>query len=66
MHPNERIVEIRHIDMTMTEEEVIVQMMMFFNDMGWIDEATQDAYDSLCEKISEPEPSDYLWEKRID
>ena len=52
-------VEIRHLDMTRPEEEVIVQMMMFFNDMGWIDESTQDAYDSLCEKISEPEPSDY-------
>ena len=51
-------VEIRHLDMTRPEEEVIVQMMMFFNDMGWIDESTQDAYDSLCEKISEPEPSD--------
>ena len=39
-------VEIRHLDMTRPEEEVIVQMMMFFNDMGWIDESTQDAYDS--------------------
>ena len=52
--------------MTMPEEEVIVQMMMFFNDMGWIDESTQDAYDSLCEKISEPEPCDYSWSKEID
>ena len=66
MHPNERTVEIRHLDMTMPEEEVLVQMMMFFNDMGWIDESTQDAYDSLCEKISEPEPCDYSWSKEID
>ena len=62
----ERTIEIRQLWMTMPEEEVIVQMMMFFNDVGWIDESTQDAYDSLCEKISEPEPCDYLWEKRID
>ena len=59
MHPNERIVEIRHLDMTMPEEEVIVQMMMFFNDMGWINESTQSAYDSLCEKYCEPSPFDY-------
>ena len=52
-------VEIRHLDMTRPEEEVIVQMMMFFNDMGWIDESTQSAYDSLFEKITDPEPSDY-------
>ena len=57
----ERTIEIRHLDMTLPEEEVIVQMMMFFNDMGWIDESTQDAYDSLSEKISEPEPTDYSW-----
>jgi len=62
----ERTIEIRQLWMTMPEEEVIVQMMMFFNDMGWIDESTQDAYDSLCDKISEPEPCDYMWEKRID
>ena len=55
----ENVIEIRHLDMTRDEEEVLVQMVMFFNDMGWIDESTQDAYDSLCEKISEPEPSDY-------
>ena len=52
--------------MTLPEEEVIVQMMMFFNDMGWIDESTQDAYDSLCEKISEPEPTDYSWRDAND
>ena len=34
-------------------------MVMFFNDMGWIDESTQSAYDSLFEKITDPEPSDY-------
>ena len=62
----ERTIEIRQLFMTMPEEEVIVQMMMFFNDMGWIDESTQDAYDSLCEKIGEPEPCDYSWSKEID
>ena len=42
----DRTIEIRQLYMTMPEEEVIVQMMMFFNDMGWIDESTKDAYDS--------------------
>ena len=30
----ERTIEIRQLFMTMPEEEVIVQMMMFFNDKG--------------------------------
>ena len=55
----ENVIEIRHLDMTRDEEEVLVQMVMFFNDMGWIDESTQDAYDSLFDKITDPEPSDY-------
>ena len=55
----ENVIEIRHLDMTRDEEEVLVQMVMFFNDMGWIDESTQSAYVSLFEKITDPEPSDY-------
>ena len=55
----ENVIEIRHLDMTRDEEEVLVQMVMFFNDMGWIDESTQSAYDSLFEKITDPEQSDY-------
>ena len=55
----ENVIEIRHLDMTRDEEEVLVQMTMFFNEMGWIDESTQSAYDSLFDKITDPEPSDY-------
>ena len=46
--------------MTEDEECVLGDMISFFNDMGWINESTQEAYDSLCEKylslihISEP------------
>ena len=45
--------------MTEPEESVLVEMMVFFNDMGWINESTQAEYDSLCEKIAEPSPFDY-------
>ena len=59
-------IEIRHLDMTRDEEEVLVQMTMFFNDMGWIDESTQSAYDSLFDKITDPEPSDYSFNDKED
>ena len=59
-------IEIRHLDMTRDEEEVLVQMTMFFNDMGWIDESTQSAYDSLFDKITDPEPSDYSFYDKED
>ena len=55
----ENVIEIRHLEMTRDEEEVLVQMVMFFNDMGWIDDSTQGAYDTLFDKITDPEPSDY-------
>ena len=50
----ENVIEIRHLDMTRDEEEVLVEMVMFFNDMGWINEESQTEYDSLVEKICEP------------
>ena len=50
----ENVIEIRHLDMTRDEEEVLVEMVMFFNDMGWINEESQTDYDSLVEKICEP------------
>ena len=59
-------IEIRHLDMTRDEEEVLVQMTMFFNDMGWIDESTQSAYDSLFDKITDPEPCDYSFFNKED
>ena len=45
--------------MTEDEECVLGDMISFFNDMGWIDESTQEAYDSLSEKYCEPSPFDY-------
>ena len=45
--------------MTEPEEEVIVQMARFFIDNGWIDDSTQDAFDTLIDKICEPAPWDY-------
>ena len=50
---------LRTLTMTEDEECVLGDMISFFNDMGWIDESTQTAYDSLCEKYCEPSPFDY-------
>ena len=45
--------------MTEDEETVLVTMGQFFIDNGWIDDDTQDAFDTLIEKICEPAPWDY-------
>ncbi len=50
---------IRTIRITEAEESALVEMIVFFNDMGWINDSTQSEYDSLCEKICEPSPFDY-------
>ena len=50
---------LREISMTEDEETVLVQMGQYFLDMGWIDEDTETAFDSLIEKICEPAPWDY-------
>ena len=44
---------------TEQEEVVLVTMARFFIDNGWIDDDTQDAFDTLLEKICEPAPWDY-------
>ena len=44
---------------TEAEETVLVTMARFFIDNGWIDDETQDAFDTLLEKICEPAPWDY-------
>ena len=49
----------RSLKCTEPEEEVLVQMARYFIDMGWIDEETDPAFDSLIEKICEPAPWDY-------
>ncbi len=49
----------RTIYVTEAEESALVEMILFFNDMGWINDSTQADYDSLSEKICEPSPFDY-------
>ena len=44
----------RNIRITEAEETMLVEMIQFFNDMGWINETTQTDYDSLTDKICEP------------
>ena len=50
---------LREISMTEDEETVLVQMGQYFLDMGWIDDDSEEAFDSLIEKICEPAPWDY-------
>ena len=49
----------RELNMTEPEESVLVQMASYFLDMGWIDDDSEEAFDSLVEKICEPAPWDY-------
>ena len=53
----------RSLEMTEPEETVLVKMGEYFMDMGWIDDDTEDAFDSLIEKICEPAPWDYSPQK---
>ena len=50
---------LREIRMTEDEESVLVKMGSYFMDMGWIDDDSEEALDSLIEKICEPAPWDY-------
>ncbi len=49
----------RNLQLTESEENVLVQMACFFTDLGTPDDFDQDAYDSLFEKITDPSPFDY-------
>ena len=44
----------RKLSITEAEESVLVEMIGFFNDMGWINDESQADYDTLCEKVCEP------------
>ena len=63
-HPDDRIkvqnVDMRNIQLTESEETVLVQMAVFFSDLGTPDEFDQDSFNSLFEKITEPSPFDYV------
>ena len=50
---------LRHLRMTESEECVLVDMAKFFIDNVWIEDESQDAFDTLIEKICEPAPWDY-------
>ena len=50
---------LRELSMTEDEESVLVKMGTYFLDMGWIDDDSEEAFDSLIEKICEPAPWDY-------
>ena len=50
---------LRELNMTEPEESVLVKMATYFLDMGWIDDDSEQAFDSLVEKICEPAPWDY-------
>ena len=50
----------RELTMTEDEEMVLVEMGQFFIENGWINEESQDAFDSLIDKICEPAPFDYV------
>ena len=49
----------RELIMTEAEESVLVTMARFFIDNGWVEDESQEAFDSLVEKICEPAPWDY-------
>ena len=49
----------RNLTMNEDEESVLVEMARYFIDMGWINDDTEDAFDTLIEKICEPAPWDY-------
>jgi len=38
-------------NLTQGEESVLVTMCQFFNDMGWIEDDTQEHFDSLTDKV---------------
>jgi hypothetical protein len=50
----------RELTMTEDEEMVLVEMSQFFIENGWINEESQDAFDSLIDKVCEPSPFDYV------
>ena len=50
----------RELIMTEAEESVLGTMARFFIDNGWVEDESQDAFDSLIEKICEPAPWDYV------
>ena len=49
----------RTLTMNEGEESVLVEMARFFMEKGWINDESENDFDSLIEKICEPAPWDY-------
>tara|TARA_Y100001938_G_C7745174_1_gene261212 strand:+ start:284 stop:472 length:189 start_codon:yes stop_codon:yes gene_type:complete len=49
----------RTIEFTEDQQNVIVEMISFFNDMGWINEETQDTYDEVVDLICDDSPFEW-------
>ena len=45
---------VRTLTITEAEETALVDMIKYFNDLGWINDSNIDEYESLSEKICEP------------
>ena len=45
---------VRNLSITEAEETALVDMIQYFNDLGWINDSNIDDYESLSEKICEP------------
>jgi len=46
--------KIRTLRITEDQESVLVEMISFFNDNGWINDDNQTDYDDLADKICDP------------
>jgi len=44
----------RTLTITEAEENMLVEMIQFFNDMGWVNPDSQTDYDSFTDKVCEP------------
>ena len=44
----------RKLSITEAEENMLVEMIQFFNDMGWVNPDSQADYDSFTDKVCEP------------
>ena len=44
----------RTLTITEAEETALVEIIRYFNDMGWVNPDSQTDYDSLTDKICEP------------
>ena len=59
MTQNKSVEWTRSLDVTESEESVLVEMVTFFNDMGWINESTQDAYNDVVDIVCKDSPFEW-------